>query len=83
MNQILFLIFGIIAGILYYNMMKISIEESHKNCSFVANKMSDILAFLVGGILLYYGLRIYNDYVLATIGIAIITEHILQITYKF
>ena len=82
MNQLYFLICGIIIGILYYYMMKSTIKDPYKNCSFASSKMTDILAFIVGGILLYYGLQIYKDNVLMALGIAIITEHILQITYK-
>lgn len=76
------LIVGIIVGYFYYVNMKKSIKDHYKNCSFVANKMTDILAFIVGFILIYYGLYKYKDHVLLTVGVAITTEHILQFSYK-
>ena len=82
MNNNKLIIVGVCIGTLYYIMMKESIKDSHKNCSFVANKMTDTLAFIVGGVLIHYGYNMYNDQVLIIIGIAIITEHILQFNYK-
>ena len=82
MNKYLIILIGIIIGTLYYYNMKLSIKDHHKNCSFVCNKMTDFLAFLVGFILIYYGFFKYDDSVLIALGIAIITEHILQFTYK-
>lgn len=82
MNTLITLIIGIIGGFLYYYNMKDSIPEPHKNCSFVANIYTDILAFIVGAILIYYGMFLYNDHLLIILGIGAITEHILQITYK-
>lgn len=73
---------GIIVGYIYYLNMKNSIKEHYKNCSFVANKMTDYLAFLVGGTVLYLGYNKYNDNYLILVGTAIITEHILQFSYK-
>lgn len=73
---------GVIIGVIYYVNMKNSIKDHHKNCSFVANKMTDFLAFLVGFILMYYGVKKYQDPVLLIIGIAIVTEHLLQFSYK-
>ena len=57
--------------------MKSSIKKYYKNCSFVSNKMINILALIIGFILIYYGFFKYNDNILIIIGIAIITEHIL------
>ena len=79
--NVLAVLFGIIGGILYYYNMKLSIKKPYKNCSFVANKLTDILAFIIGGIICYYGF-IYNNRVLIFCGICIISEHILQFTYK-
>ena len=62
--------------------MRYSNKYPHKNCSFVTNKLTNILSFIIGGILIYYGTSKYNDNVLAIIGLAIITEHLLQFTYK-
>ena len=44
---------GILGGILYYFNMRYSIEPKHKNCSFVANKITDVIAFIVGFILIF------------------------------
>ena len=82
MTKIFYTIIGVIIGIIYYNNMKDSIKDPYKNCSFVANKMTDYLAFLVGGILFHYGYNIYNNNLLILLGIAITTEHILQYSYK-
>ena len=82
MNNNTIIILGIFIGTLYYIMMKESIKNEHKNCSFVANKMTDTLAFIIGGILIHYGYNLYDDKILIIIGIAIITEHILQFSYK-
>lgn len=82
MNQLCFLIGGILMGTLYYMLMKYTIKDPYKNCSFVSSRLTDILAFIVGGIILYYGICVYKNNVLVTVGIAIITEHILQFSYK-
>ena len=79
--KITIIIVGIICGIIYYLNMKYSIEPKFRNCSFVANKMTDFLAFIVGLILIVKGF-IYDDYLLIICGIAIIIEHICQFTYK-
>ena len=73
---------GIICGIFYYLNMRLSIKKHEENCSFVSNKLTDILAFIIGGMLIYYGLYKYNNINLSIIGTAIITEHILQFSYK-
>jgi len=82
MSKYLTVIIGILSGILYYYNMKLSIKKPYKNCSFVSNKTIDLLAFLIGIILIYYGLLKYNNEILIIIGIAIITEHLLQFSYK-
>lgn len=48
-------------------MMKSTIKEPYKNCSFASSIMTDILAFIVGGVLLYYGMYKYKDNVLVTL----------------
>jgi uncharacterized membrane protein len=83
MTQTAFAILGISMGVIYYFLMKNSIKDPYKNCSFVSNKTTDILAFMAGIVLLYYGFVKYKDNVLVALGLAIITEHILQISYKF
>ena len=81
-DKCLTLVMGVIVGTLYYYNMKLSIKKPYRNCSFVSNKTTDMLAFLIGFILIYYGFFKYDDNVLIGIGIAITTEHILQFSYK-
>ena len=69
-------------GFVYYIMMKNSIKEPHKNCSFVSNRATDTLAFVAGGIIFHYGFNVYDNAILVLLGISIITEHILQFSYK-
>lgn len=73
---------GIFFGIIYYVNMVKSIKDPYKNCSFSSNILTDILAFIVGLIIIYYGYIKYKNKVLILLGVAIITEHILQFTYK-
>ena len=74
---------SIFIGILYYYNMKLSIPIQYQNCSFVSNIYTDIFAFIVGLLLVYHGYNnIHNNNLLIIIGIAIITEHILQFSYK-
>ena len=76
------IILGVVFGNIYFSLMKNSIKEPNKNCSFVTNKVTDILAFITGGVIVHYGYNIYDNVVLLILGISIITEHILQISYK-
>jgi len=80
--KILIISVGILGGILYYFNMRYSIEPKHKNCSFVANKITDVIAFIVGFILIFKGLNTYDDNILLICGIAIVIEHMCQFTYK-
>lgn len=82
MNKYLIILIGVIVGVLYYYNMKLSIKKPYQNCSFISNIITDILAFLVGVVLIYYGFYKYDNNILIIIGIAIITEHILQFSYK-
>jgi len=83
MNKIFIFSIGIVLGIIYYMIMKNSIKKHYKNCSFVSNKETDILAFIVGLIIFYLGFFKYNDNILIILSMGIISEHILQISYKF
>ena len=80
-NTILYTILSISVGVLYYLNMSLSIPKE-SNCSFMANIWTDIGAFLVGCILLYKGLYIHNDMVVYICGLAIITEHVLQLVFN-
>jgi len=67
--------YGIILGILYFKLMNKGLEDS--NCSYISNIWTDILAFIIGIIIVNKGIN-YNDSTLQLLGTAIITEHILQ-----
>ena len=83
MKQILCIIVAGIIGSLYYMMMSKSIPKE-VNCSFSANIWTDIWAFIIGAILVYYGIQVYDNCVITTIGATIITEHIWQVgNHKF
>ena len=56
------IIIAIIVGILYYKMMDASVP-TESNCSFLANPLTDFLAFLWGAIVIYYG-KLYKNKVL-------------------
>lgn len=73
---------SIIFGYVYYKNMVNSIKDECINCSFVANKLTDVIAFLIGFILINKGIYEYDDDIITIIGITIIVEHILQISYK-
>ena len=67
---------GILGGVIYFNIMEKDIPH-YTNCSYVANIWTDILAFIAGFIIIYYG-YIYKNRVLTVVGTVIITEHIMQ-----
>ena len=75
------ILFATVLGYMYYQMMSASIPKE-SNCSFIANIWTDIIAFIFGGIIIYYGVFIYDNIVLTVLGTSIITEHILQFTYN-
>lgn len=75
------IIIGYLIGSYYYINMRNSIPYN-SDCSFLANVWTDIFAFIGGIIIAYCGYLIYNDKLLATIGIAIIVEHLHQLSYK-
>lgn len=75
------ILFATVLGYMYYQMMSTSIPKE-SNCSFIANIWTDIIAFIFGGIIIYYGVFIYDNIVLTVLGTSIITEHILQFTYN-
>ena len=73
---------GILCGFAYFYIMDSSIpEQKRKNCSYVSGVVTDILAFIVGVILLWRGV-VGNDYVVYTCGMAIIIEHTIQLVAK-
>ena len=70
------LLLGIISGIVYFYIMEKDIPR-YTNCSYVANIWTDILAFIAGFIVIYYGYQ-YKNRILIFVGVSIITEHIMQ-----
>ena len=80
-KHIIAILFASVIGYLYYEMMSSSIPKE-ANCSFIANIWTDIFAMIFGGILLYYGVLVYDNIVFTILGTSIITEHILQFTYN-
>lgn len=74
-------IISFILGTLYYYLMERTIPRE-SNCSFIASKFVDFIAFVCGFILIYKSV-IYNDQLIGYIGGAIITEHIWQLLAKY
>lgn len=70
------ILLGVLGGVIYFNIMEKDIPR-YTNCSYVANIWTDIIAFILGFVVIYYGI-IYNNRILIWIGTAIITEHIMQ-----
>jgi len=81
MNSLIIALVSFILGSIYYYIMESSIPLD-SNCSFISSIWTDILAFIVGMIVIYKG-HIYNDNILIILGAAIITEHIWQLFPKF
>ena len=67
---------GVLGGVIYFAIMEKDIPH-YTNCSYVANIWTDVLAFIAGFIVIYYG-YVYNNKVLTMVGTVIITEHIMQ-----
>lgn len=76
------IILGLLAGIIYFRIMETGIPH-YSNCSYVANIWTDILAFIAGIVIIYYG-NIFSNKILIFIGTTIISEHIMQfIDHKY
>ena len=81
MNLILILSLSFVIGTFYYHIMESSIPLE-SNCSFISSKWTDIIAFIVGIIIIYKGYR-YNDLIIVILGGSIVVEHIWQLLPKF
>jgi len=81
MNTLEIILISFIVGSLYYYMMESSIPLD-SNCSFISSIWTDILAFIVG-IIIIYRAYIHNDNYLTIIGGVIIIEHIWQFLPKY
>lgn len=74
------LLYSVIMGYVYFEHMNNTLPKD-SNCSFVASVYTDIVAFLVGGYLAYFGATRKAPLV-EIIGTAIIVEHALQLFYN-
>ena len=81
MNHDQSIILAIVVGSIYYFNMVSSLEDE-PNCSFMANKLTDIGAFIYGIALMYLGLIKYDDPILSAMGASIITGHVWQLFHK-
>jgi len=69
-------IFALFVGSFYFHVMESSIDRD-SNCSFASGIMTDVLAFLSGGIIMWRAYR-NNDKILFFLGACIIVEHVFQ-----
>lgn len=74
------ILLSIILGTIYYQIMENSIP-TESNCSYMAAPVTDLLAFIWGAIVIYYGFE-YNNIILTTLGSTVIVEHIYQLKRK-
>jgi len=74
------LLFSAIIGHVYFQIMESSIP-TNANCSYMASPVTDLLAFIWGFIVIYYGI-IYDNVILTTLGGSVIVEHIYQLKRK-
>lgn len=81
MHLILLFCISFMIGTIYYYIMEKNIPLN-SNCSFISSKWTDILAFIVGSIIIYKGNK-YKDNLVVLLGGAIIVEHIWQLFPKF
>ena len=80
-NHFYAILFSVVAGYLYYDMMESSIP-TESNCSFLASPMTDYLAFVWGFIIMGYGIKKYDNHMLSFLGCAVVVEHIFQLKRK-
>ena len=80
-NHFYAILFSVVAGYLYYDMMESSIP-TESNCSFSASPMTDLLAFVWGFIIMGYGIKKYDNPILTFLGCAVVVEHIFQLKRK-
>lgn len=74
------IIFSILVGTIYYQIMENSLPIE-SNCSYMAAPITDYLAFLWGVIVIYYGFE-YDNVILTILGTTVIVEHIYQLMRK-
>ena len=74
------LILSVIFGHIFYQIMEASLP-TESNCSYMASPITDLLAFIWGFAIMYYGFR-YDNAILTVLGATIIVEHIYQLKRK-
>lgn len=73
---------GVACGVAYFYTMHSSIPKmKRENCSYTSGLVADILAFVIGVLLMWRGF-VATDYIVFVSGMAIITEHVIQIIPK-
>jgi len=81
MNHSSALILSVIAGSSFYVLMENSIPRE-ANCSYLASPVTDILAFVWGFIVMWYGIYVYDNPILTGLGSTVVVEHIWQLKHK-
>ena len=74
------LILSVVFGHIFYQIMEASLP-TESNCSYMASPITDLLAFIWGFAIVYYGFR-YDNAILTVLGATIIVEHIYQLKRK-
>lgn len=67
---------SVLSGITYFYIMESSIDTD-VNCSYSASITTDVLAFIVGGVIMQKGYT-GHDPLLYLLGSSIVVEHIMQ-----
>jgi hypothetical protein len=81
MNHTTALGLSIVLGSAFYVLMEKSIPTD-SNCSYLASPVTDILAFAWGFIVMWYGISVYDNPILTTLGATVIVEHVWQLKRK-
>ena len=79
-DYVVLTVVSFILGSMFFKNMDDSIPEG-TNCSYSANMLTDIIAFIAGGYVANIGYTT-NNKILYIIGVAIIVEHIWQLNSK-
>ena len=81
MNHPSALALSVIVGSAFYVLMEKSIPRE-ANCSYLASPVTDILAFVWGFIVMWYGVYVYDNPILTGLGSTVVVEHIWQLKHK-
>ena len=72
---------SVIVGSAFYVLMEKSIPRE-ANCSYLASPVTDVLAFIWGFIVMWYGVYIYDNPILTGLGSTVVIEHLWQLKHK-